>query len=207
MLFPYLTIFLQVLKSLRTKISKKGQCFEIIMTSFSNVRDTESCICPFRFKLSVWITISQQISEHAIISTLPSSSMNSLVQLESDWELLPHFGKHAVMQWLLLLLTVSCYCYLLYMLTTIIIILCSVMQIMFIYWCRIITFFDIIFNFLETTSNPDMNSQQCQFADVPLEEVQKTNNAARVSLAWVQSVKMWTSFIVFCLLLPHGLQT
>lgn len=29
------------------------------------------------------------------------------------------------------------------------------------------------------TSDPDMNGQQCQFVDVPLEEIQNTNNAAR----------------------------
>lgn len=31
------------------------------------------------------------------------------------------------------------------------------------------------------TSDPDMNSQQCQFVDVRLEEVQNTNIAARQS--------------------------
>lgn len=39
------------------------------------------------------------------------------------------------------------------------------------------------------TCDPDMNSQQCQFVDVPLEEVQNTNIAARVRLTWVQSIK------------------
>lgn len=82
------------------------------------------------------------------------------------------------------------------------------MQIMFIYWCWIVAFLWHHFYFLEMTSDPDMNSQQCQFVDVPLEEVQNTNIAARVSLTWVQSIKLlWTSFIIFCLLLPHGLRT
>ena len=65
-------------------MGKKGWHFETIMSSFSNVKD--KITCPFRFKLSVRMNIGQKISEHAI-STLSSSLMNSLVQIESDREL------------------------------------------------------------------------------------------------------------------------